>query len=96
MESGAVRLHDRQTDDDLSFDERDSAPFTAEGLRGRSRPSPGGAAPRRRTPWEQTVIYEAHVQRLHQAASRRAGDAARHLRRAWRARRSSTTVSRSA
>ena len=53
--------------------------------------------PRRRSvPWDRTIIYETHVTRLHQAASRRAREAARHLSPGSAARRSSTTSSRSA
>ena len=75
---------------DLSFDDRDSAAVRAAGRRWSTRPSPGAttAAPH-------ALAQDAHLrgarQGLHQAASRRARDAARHLRRAGlRAGRSST------
>jgi isoamylase len=49
-----------ETHDDLTFDERDSAPFNFKAC----VIDPAftwGRAPRRRTAWEDTVIYEAHV-----------------------------------
>ena len=49
-----------ETHDDLTFDERDSAKFNFKGC----VIDPAftwGRAPRRRTAWEDTVIYEAHV-----------------------------------
>ena len=52
-----------ETHDDLTFDERDSAPFNFKGC----VIDPAftwGRAPRRRTAWEDTVIYEAHVKGL--------------------------------
>ena len=72
MEPGAVRLPDRKRGDDLTFDERDSAPFMLKAcvidpaFTWGQRPQPA------HVPWEHTVIYEAHVQGLHQAPSRRA------------------------
>jgi isoamylase len=49
-----------ETGDDLTFDQRDSAPFTFKS----SVIDPAftwGRAPHRRTAWENTVLYEAHV-----------------------------------
>ncbi len=73
-----VYAYKRETGDDLTFDDRDSADnmpkcvvidpaFTW--LRDR-RPN---------VPWENTVLYEIHVKGLHQAAPERAGGAAGHL-----------------
>ena len=66
---------------DLSFDERDSAPFAPLAAVidpaftwGDDRPP--------RMPWHKTVIYELHVKGFTQLQSRRAREAARHLRRA--------------
>ena len=65
-------------DGDLSFDDRDSAPFAPLGAvidpsfdwSGEQRP---------RMPPHETIIYEAHVRGMTDAAPGRAGGAARHL-----------------
>ncbi len=49
-----------ETGDDLSFDKRDSAPFTYRSLVIDPAFS-WGRSPRSRTAWENTVVYEAHV-----------------------------------
>jgi isoamylase len=49
-----------ETGDDLSFDERDSAPFTFKACV-IDTAFTWGRTPQRRTAWENTVIYEAHV-----------------------------------
>ncbi|MDF1792589.1 MAG: glycogen debranching protein GlgX [Thalassobaculaceae bacterium] len=53
----------RAAEEDLSFDGRDSAPFVPKSV---VVPHVGrlGTGPRLRTPWEETVIYEAHVKGL--------------------------------
>jgi isoamylase len=48
-----------ETSDDLSFDERDSAPYTMKASVIDTAFTWGNG--RRRIPWENTVIYEAHV-----------------------------------
>ena len=50
---------------DLSFDTRDSAPFVAKSVVPNPDWFPGGE-PRLNTPWDETVIYEAHVKGLTQ------------------------------
>ena len=47
------------SDADLSFDERDSAPFVPRCVV--SEPLPPLAGTQRRVPWDRTVIYETHV-----------------------------------
>ena len=77
--SGSLRLHRWSRGDDLTFDERDSAPFMPKcvvvdpefRLEGRA-----AAAQRALGPHHHLRSARA---RLHQAASRRAGEAARHL-----------------
>ena len=52
-----------ETGDDLTFDERDSAPFMMKAC----VIDPAftwGRAPQRRVPWENTILYEAHVRGL--------------------------------
>ena len=49
-----------ETGDDLTFDERDSAPFNFKGSV-IDTAFTWGARPHRRTPWENTIVYEAHV-----------------------------------
>lgn len=52
-----------ETGDDLTFDERDSAPFVMKAC----VIDPAftwGRAPQRRVPWENTILYEAHVRGL--------------------------------
>jgi isoamylase len=48
-------------DDDLSFDERDSAPFVPKCVVVDSSFDWKGAPRNRFIPWEQTIVYEAHV-----------------------------------
>ena len=64
---------------DLSFDDRDNAAF-APLAPSSTRPSPG-ATTARRAPLAQDAHLRAARQGLHQAASRRAGEAPGHLRR---------------
>ena len=83
-------------DKDLSFDERDSAPFMPKcvvvdpGLRLEADDKPP------RCPGTDDDLLRDPRARLHQAASGRAGGPARHLRRPGATRRSSTTSSASA
>ena len=56
----AVRLHDRRRDDDLTFDERDSAPFAPLAAVVDTAFTWGDDRPPR-TPWHKTLIYELHV-----------------------------------
>ena len=51
----------RHADDDLSFDERDSAAVHAEMPWSSTRPSPGATSRPPRVPWDHTIIYETHV-----------------------------------
>ncbi len=67
-------------DADLSFDERDNA-ATAPLASCSTRPSPGATTARRKSLEQNDHLRDAR-QRLHEAASRRAGKASRHLRRA--------------
>ena len=85
-------------DDDLTFDERDSAPFMPKCVVVDPELRLAAASRgRQRVPWDHTIIYETHVQGLHQAASRRCPRTLRGTyRRAGHARTSSTTSSRSA
>ena len=66
-------------DEDLSFDERDSAPFVPK-CRVIDPAFTWSATGGRASPWERTVIYEAHVKGLHEAPPAGAGGAAGHLR----------------
>ena len=66
---------------DLSFDDRDSAPFAPMAWWS-TRPSTGATTGRRGPPGTRPIIYEPHVRGFTQAASRSARAAARHLRRA--------------
>ena len=54
--------------------------------RSSTRRSPGATTAPPRTPWHETVIYELHVKGFTKLHPGRAGDAARHLRRAGLAR----------
>ena len=66
--------------DDLSFDERDSAPFMPKCVVVDPNFDWKGQPRSRGVPWDRTIIYEAHVRgftKLHPAVPRRA---ARHLR----------------
>ncbi len=54
-----------ESGDDLTFDDRDSAPFTYRSCVIDPAFS-WGRAPQRRTGWENTIIYEAHVRGLTQ------------------------------
>ena len=54
------------TREDLSFDRRDNARGDAEGGRGRRGVHLGRATAGRASPWEDTIIYEAHVKGLTQ------------------------------
>ncbi len=67
--------------DDLSFDERDSAAFAPLGMVIDTAFTWGDDRPPR-TPWHTTIDLRAARQGLHQASSRGARAAARHLRRA--------------
>jgi glycogen operon protein len=49
-----------ETGDDLTFDARDSAPFNFKGSV-IDTAFTWGASAHRRTPWENTIVYEAHV-----------------------------------
>jgi glycogen operon protein len=52
-----------ETGDDLTFDERDSAPYMLKACV-IDTAFTWGATQRRRTPWENTIVYEAHVRGL--------------------------------
>ena len=52
-----------ESGDDLTFDDRDSAPFTYRSCVIDPAFS-WGRAPQRRTSWENTIVYEAHVRGL--------------------------------
>ena len=67
-------------DDDLSFDERDSAPFMPK-CRVIDPAFTWGDERRPQIPWERTIIYETHVRGFTMRHPARAGGAARHLRR---------------
>ena len=86
--SGHVRWDDAlfgytigDADEDLSFDERDSAPFMPKVDRGGPGFSWGDDAPPR-TPWHRTLIYELHVKGFTARHPDVPERAARHLRRA--------------
>ena len=91
LERRALRLPRRHAAaSDLSFDRRDSA----SGMPKCQVIDPAftwGDDRRPNVPWQDTVIYELHVKRLHDAPSRGAAAAARHLRRARDRARSSST-----
>ncbi|KHL25214.1 glycogen debranching protein [Croceibacterium mercuriale] len=53
-----------ETGDDLTFDERDSAPFMPKCVVVDPDFDWHGQADRRFTPWDQTIVYEAHVKGL--------------------------------
>ena len=81
--------------DDLTFDERDSAPFMHEGARHRPRLHLGRDR-RPHVPWEKTVFYETHVRGFTMRHPAVPEDAARHLCGPRLPRRSSTTSAPSA
>ena len=75
----AVFGYKMETGDDLTFDERDSAPFMPKCRRRRSQFRLARRAGRRNVPWDQTIVYEAHVKgftKLHPAVAEKL---ARHL-----------------
>jgi glycogen operon protein len=61
--SASLFGHDTAHADDLTFDERDSAPYMAKGVVIEAGFSWGDDRPLR-TPWHDTLIYEAHVKGL--------------------------------
>ena len=65
---------------DLSFDRRDNARGMPQGCRDRSRHSPGATSGGRAMPWEDTIIYEAHVKGLTQQREDVPPAVARHVR----------------
>ena len=82
--------HRPRRGEDLSFDERDSAPFMPK-CRVIDPAFTWGATAAPSVPWERTIIYETHVRgftKRHPAVAR---GAARHVRRPGRRRQSSTT-----
>ena len=71
----------RPGEDDMSFDDRDSAPYAPLAAVVDSAFTWGDDRPRR-TPWHETLIYELHVKGFTQLNPVRARGAARHLPRA--------------
>ena len=60
----AVFGYQMETGDDLTFDERDSAPFVPKCVVADPHKSHRPPAPGPKTPWSSTIIYEAHVRGL--------------------------------
>src|SRR6202789_4137109 len=68
----AVFGYQMETGDDLTFDERDSAPFMPKCVIVDPDFDWKGEAGRQRVPWDQTIVYEVHVKgftRKHQGVS---------------------------
>ena len=84
-----------ETGDDLTFDERDSAPFTFKGSVIDTAFTWGATGASAHAVGKHDRL-RGPCARLHPAASGRAGGASRHLCRAWRARRSPPISPRSA
>ncbi len=101
--SGELRWHDAcfgyrvgSPRGDLSLRPPRHAPSSCRNAWWSTRPSPGATTGRPRRRGRETIIYEAHVKGMTARHHRRAGAAARHLRRASPTRASSTIWSSSA
>ncbi len=57
----AIFGYTMESGDDLTFDERDSAPFVPKCIVIDPNFDFSGARARKNVPWEQTIVYEAHV-----------------------------------
>ncbi len=76
----AVFGYKMETGDDLTFDERDSAPFMPKCVDRRSRfRLEGRSRGRQAVPWDQTIVYEVHVKGFTKKHPGVPETAARHL-----------------